>query len=46
MKKIIFTGGSGNFGKVFKKFNKNKKIFIIHHQVFLMLQILKRWKDT
>ena len=25
MKKIIFTGGSGNFGKVFKKFNSNKK---------------------
>ena len=25
MKKIIFTGGSGNFGKVFKKFNLNKK---------------------
>ena len=25
MKKIIFTGGSGNFGKVFKKLNSNKK---------------------
>ena len=25
MKKIIFTGGSGKFGKVFKKFNLNKK---------------------
>ena len=25
MKKIIFTGGSGKFGKVFKKFNFNKK---------------------
>ena len=25
MKKIIFTGGSGRFGKVFKKFNLNKK---------------------
>ena len=25
MKKIIFTGGSGRFGKVFKKFNSNKK---------------------
>ena len=25
MKKIIFTGGSGKFGKVFKKFNSNKK---------------------
>tara|TARA_B100000989_G_C19433222_1_gene423985 strand:+ start:241 stop:948 length:708 start_codon:yes stop_codon:yes gene_type:complete len=24
MKKIIFTGGNGRFGKVFKKFNKNK----------------------
>ena len=25
MKKIIFTGGSGRFGRVFKKFNSNKK---------------------
>lgn len=25
MKKIIFTGGSGKFGKVFKEFNLNKK---------------------
>ena len=25
MKKIIFTGGNGKFGKVFKKFNSNKK---------------------
>ena len=25
MKKIIFTGGSGKFGKIFKKFNLNKK---------------------
>ena len=25
MKKIIFTGGSGKFGKVFRKFNWNKK---------------------
>ena len=25
MKKIIFTGGSGKFGKIFKKFNSNKK---------------------
>ena len=25
MKRIIFTGGSGNFGKVFKKFNSDKK---------------------
>jgi len=25
MKKIIFTGGNGKFGKVFKKFNLNKK---------------------
>ena len=25
MKKIIFTGGSGKFGKVFKKFHSNKK---------------------
>ena len=25
MKKIIFTGGSGKFGKVFKKFYSNKK---------------------
>ena len=25
MKKIIFTGGSGKFGKVFKKFNLDKK---------------------
>tara|TARA_B100001057_G_scaffold94867_1_gene91291 strand:+ start:213 stop:917 length:705 start_codon:yes stop_codon:yes gene_type:complete len=25
MKKIIFTGGSGRFGRVFKKFNLNKK---------------------
>ncbi len=25
MKKIIFTGGSGRFGKVFKKFNLSKK---------------------
>ena len=24
MKKIIFTGGSGKFGKIFKKFNSNK----------------------
>ena len=24
MKKIIFTGGSGKFGKIFKKFNLNK----------------------
>ena len=25
MKKIIFTGGSGKFGKIFRKFNLNKK---------------------
>ncbi len=25
MKKIIFTGGSGKFGKIFKKFHFNKK---------------------
>tara|TARA_Y100000768_G_C23968469_1_gene679179 strand:- start:1199 stop:1903 length:705 start_codon:yes stop_codon:yes gene_type:complete len=25
MKKIIFTGGSGKFGKIFKKFHSNKK---------------------
>ena len=25
MKKIIFTGGSGKFGKIFKKINFNKK---------------------
>ena len=25
MKKIIFTGGSGKFGKIFKKINVNKK---------------------
>ena len=24
MKKIIFTGGSGKFGRIFKKFNSNK----------------------
>ena len=27
MKKIIFTGGSGRFGSVFKKFKTNYKIF-------------------
>ena len=25
MKKIIFTGGSGKFGKIFKKLNSNRK---------------------
>ena len=24
MKKIIFTGGSGKFGRIFKKFNLNR----------------------
>tara|TARA_A100001015_G_scaffold92955_1_gene103418 strand:- start:8 stop:115 length:108 start_codon:yes stop_codon:yes gene_type:complete len=27
MKKIIFTGGSGKFGKVFQKFHSNKISF-------------------
>ena len=27
MKKIIFTGGSGRFGEVFKKLKNNFKIF-------------------
>ena len=28
-RKILFTGGNGNFGKVFKKINHNKKIIAI-----------------
>ena len=45
MKKIIFTGGSGKFGKVFKKFKiLIKKIFTTHLQKFLMLQIKKNGK--
>ena len=45
MKKIIFTGGSGKFGKIFKKFEfKVDQIFIILHQKFSTLQTLKNGK--
>ena len=34
MKKIIFTGGSGKFGKVFKKINSKKNIYYPSSNIF------------
>ena len=40
MKKIIFTGGGGRFGKVFRKLNKNKKnIFYPSSKIFDVTKI-------
>ena len=45
MKKIIFTGGSGKFGKVFKKFNFSKKnIFYPSSNTFDVTNIKKMEK--
>ena len=38
MKKIIFTGGNGKFGRIFKNLILIEQTFIIHLLVFLMLQ--------
>jgi len=40
MKKIIFTGGTGRFGRVFKSYKTNFKIKFIHFQKFLKLDTL------
>ena len=42
MKKIIFTGGSGKFGKVFKKLNSNKKnIYFPSSKIFDVTNLKK-----
>ena len=42
MKKIIFTGGSGKFGKIFKQFNSNKKnIYFPSSKIFDVNNIKK-----
>ncbi len=45
MKKIIFTGGSGEFGKVFKKLNFNKKnIYYPSSKIFDVTNVKKMEK--
>ena len=45
MKKIIFTGGSGKFGKIFKKFHTNKKnIFYPSSKIFDVTNLKKMEK--
>ena len=45
MKKIIFTGGSGKFGQVFKRFNsKRKNIFYPTSNIFDVTNIKKMEK--
>ena len=45
MKKIIFTGGSGKFGKIFKKFHaKKKNIFYPSSKIFDVTNIKKMEK--
>ena len=45
MKKIIFTGGNGKFGKIFKKFHFNKKnIYYPSSNVFDVTNIIKMEK--
>ena len=45
MKKIIFTGGSGKFGKIFKKFHSNKKnIYYPSSSIFDVTNIKKMEK--
>ena len=41
-KKILFTGGNGNFGKVFRKINHNKKIIYPNSKKFDVTN-LKKW---
>ena len=42
MKKIIFTGGSGKFGKIFKRFNSNKKnIYFPSSKIFDVTNLKK-----
>ena len=45
MKKILFTGGSGKFGQVFKRFNSNRKnIFYPTSNIFDVTNIKKMEK--
>ena len=41
MKKIIFTGGSGKFGKVFKKLNSKKNIYYPSSNIFDVTNLKK-----
>ena len=40
-KKILFTGGNGNFGKVFRKINHNKKILYPNSKKFDVTNLKK-----
>ena len=50
MKKIVFTGGSGRFGSVFKKVNTKYKIYFPEKKIFnienyeMMIKYLNRIK--
>ena len=44
MKKIIFTGGSGKFGKVFKKLNSKKNIYYPSSNIFDVTNLKKMEK--
>ena len=45
MKKIIFTGGNGKFGKIFQKFHSNKRyIYYPSSNIFDVTNLKKNGK--